>query len=93
MARDPQLQESERHPLDPFPMMDGPPIPWFLAGIIYEHLYRYSGQTLERLAERGGFGWGEVKHLWRDNRHTTPERREIARRVARESLEKLRDAR
>jgi hypothetical protein len=49
----------------PFPMLDGPPIPWQLAEIIYT-AYRDlfgSSQTLERLAERGGFGWAEVAKI------------------------------
>ena len=48
----------------PFPMQNGPPIPWFVAQAIYTHLYRFSGQTLDRLAERGGFSWAEVDYLW-----------------------------
>lgn len=85
--------QSERNALDPFPMLDGPPIPWFLAGIIHEHLYRCD-QSLERVAERGGFAWGEVRVFWRDPKwRTTPEQRALASRVARESLERLRDGR
>ena len=48
-----------------FPMLDGPSIDWITAKKIYEMyscLYGY-GQTLERIAERGGFGWSEVTHL------------------------------
>lgn len=48
-----------------FPMQDGPNIPWSVAQKIYK---LYSGlfgteQSLERLAERGGFGWAEVKFI------------------------------
>lgn len=45
-----------------FPMLDGPAIPWWLAEIVYEGYVALYGdsQSLERLAERGGFGWGEV---------------------------------
>ena len=50
-----------------FPMLDGPDIPWSLAEEIYEKYHvLYHEQTLERLAERGGFGWEEVKHLWKE---------------------------
>lgn len=75
--------------LRPFPMQDGPPIPWFLAEAIYEHVYRFGGQTLERLAERGGFGWGEVKDLWVDrNRQwrTTDAHRAAARQQVLDAL-------
>lgn len=45
-----------------FQMQDGPVIPWSVAEKIY---VLYSGvygthQSLERLAERGGFGWSEI---------------------------------
>lgn len=45
-----------------FPMQDGPAIPWSVAEKVY---VLYSGiygtqQSLERLAERGGFGWAEI---------------------------------
>lgn len=45
-----------------FPMQNGPAIPWSVAEKIYK-LYNamHSGQSLERLAERGGFGWAEVE--------------------------------
>ena len=46
-----------------FPMLDGPDIDWTTAEkiyIMYKALYT-NNQTLERIAERGGFGWGEVK--------------------------------
>lgn len=46
-----------------FPMLDGPPIPWKLARAIHAHLYRHD-QSLERMAERGGFGWREVAFMW-----------------------------
>ena len=47
-----------------FPMQGGPAIPWLIAKAIYDTLYapRYgTTQSLDRLAERGGFGWDEVK--------------------------------
>ena len=45
-----------------FPMQRGPAIPWSVAEKIYA-LYSamFTGQSLERLAERGGFGWAEVE--------------------------------
>lgn len=48
-----------------FPMQDGPSIPWSLAERIYLVYADLSGreQSLERLAERGGFGWAEVPTL------------------------------
>lgn len=45
-------------------MQNGPPIPWFVAEAIYHTVYGHTGQTLDRLAERGGFGWSEVQYLW-----------------------------
>jgi hypothetical protein len=67
--------QSEHDPMEPFPMQDGPPIPWFLAEAIYKHLYRYGGQSLETLGKRGGFGWAEVKAMWCDYRRTTAKHR------------------
>jgi hypothetical protein len=45
-----------------FPMLDGPSIDWRAAEEIYlDYAYLYGRcQTLDRIAERGGFGWGEV---------------------------------
>jgi hypothetical protein len=59
-------EDGHRLSLRPFPMQEGPPIPWFLAELIHRHLYRYE-QSVERIAERGGFGWEEVQALWRKN--------------------------
>ena len=70
----------------PFPMQDGPPIPWGVAKAIYEHLYRYNGQSLERLAQRGGFGWAEVQTLWRDRRRTHAYHRDACVAQARAAL-------
>lgn len=55
---------SERRPN--FPMMDGPPIPWELAEAIWQGYAALfgKGQKLERVGERGGFGWGEVAAFW-----------------------------
>jgi len=46
----------------------GPSIPWWLAERIYKlHCDVYSNsQSLERLAERHGFGWSEVPVLCRE---------------------------
>jgi hypothetical protein len=48
-------------------------IPWGLAEIAYaEYVRRHgSSQTLERLAERGGFGWSELYELlaFKGHRH------------------------
>lgn len=51
----------------PFPIQDGQvrAIPWGLAEILYP-AYGHD-QTLERLAERGGFGRGELGMLAADN--------------------------
>lgn len=53
-----------------FPMQDGPDIDWTTAEKIYEiysGLYG-TGQSLERLAERGGFGWEEVALLVKERK-------------------------
>jgi hypothetical protein len=49
-----------------FPMQDGPPIPWSLARAIYAGYVALFGceQSLERIAERQGFGWSEVPFLY-----------------------------
>lgn len=49
-----------------FPMQGGPDIPWWLAEVIYAgySTAHGTGQSLERLAERGGFGWSEVPIFW-----------------------------
>jgi hypothetical protein len=54
-----------------FPMGDGPPIPWSLAEALYAgYSQRYgTQQSLERLAERGGFGWGEIAIFWNEAGH------------------------
>ena len=54
------VKESDPPPdHESFPMLDGPPITWRTARLIYK-VYGNS-QSLERIAERGGFGWGEVE--------------------------------
>jgi hypothetical protein len=60
--------ERLREALRPFPMQNGPSIPWALAEWIYAEGYRFSSQSLERVAERGGFGWAEVAHFDKENR-------------------------
>jgi hypothetical protein len=66
-----------------FPMQDGPPLPWSVAAVIYEHTYYvlFGGQSLERLAARGGGGYGEVVYCWK---RLTPEQRSIAREAIKE---------
>lgn len=57
------------------PMQDGPPIPWETAETVYvayAALYGTS-QSIERIAERGGFGWSEVAGMF-----DTLRRRDIA---------------
>lgn len=41
-------------------------IPWKVAEVVYEGYKEKFGttQSLERLAERGGFGWGEIALFW-----------------------------
>jgi hypothetical protein len=50
-----------------FPMLGGgPDIGWITAEKIYNELYKVlypNGQTLERVAERGGFGWDEIEYM------------------------------
>lgn len=48
-----------------FPMQTGPQIPWALAEEIYRVYVALfdTRQSLERLAERGGFGWAEVEAM------------------------------
>ena len=48
-----------------FPMQDGPDIDWTTAEKVYKIYSELYGtdQSLERLAERGGFGWEEVAIL------------------------------
>lgn len=57
----------------PFPMMNGPNIGWDVAEMIYRRYCRLYGtdQTLERIAERGGFSWTEVENIWNEDRRQT----------------------
>jgi len=51
-----------------FPMQRGPDIDWQTAEKIYEMYSALYGtsQSLERLAERHGFGWAEVEHIQKE---------------------------
>lgn len=63
-----QLAIAQAREVRRFPMQGGPSIPWALAEIIYAGysvLYGKS-QSLERLAERGGFSWCEVEVIYND---------------------------
>lgn len=51
---------------DLFPMMGGPSIPWELAKAVYDELYVPlfgDEQSLEAIAQRGGFYWSELKQF------------------------------
>jgi hypothetical protein len=60
-----------------FPMQHGPSIPWKLAEAIYAGYSAQYGtqQSLERLADRGGFSWGEVEVLYKDRHNDYQMRR------------------
>lgn len=57
-----------------FPMQRGPAIPWATAEIIYAAYSALFGtsQSLERLAERGGFSWPEVEAIFKDLKRRKP---------------------
>lgn len=61
--------------MKPFPMQGGPSIPWETAEIVYRAYSAIYGtsQTLQRLGERGGFGWGEVEHIFKEFRRSKGE--------------------
>jgi hypothetical protein len=45
----------------PFPIQNGGSIPWWLAEVAFEYYHEnWRGQSLERLAERCGFGVAEL---------------------------------
>lgn len=48
------------------PMQDGPPLPWELAEVVYQAYSHQFGnsQSIDRIAERGGFGWAEVAEIF-----------------------------
>lgn len=50
-----------------FPMFGGPSIPTELAKTIYKEYSKKYGtsQSLERLKQRGGFGWAEVSTIFK----------------------------
>lgn len=49
-----------------FPIQNGGSIPWWLAEIAFEYYHEnWREQSLERLAERGGFGVAELVGLIR----------------------------
>ena len=62
-----------------FPMQDGPAIDQQTALEIYRvyACLHGPGQTLERIGERGGFGWSEVALLWK--RHDQQKARRMCR--------------
>ena len=48
------------------PMLNGAPLPWAVAEAIWEHLYNVlypNYQSLERIAQRGGFGYDEIEYM------------------------------
>lgn len=57
-----------------FPMQRGPAIPWSLAETIYTAYSTLYGtrQSLERLAERGGFSWREVEVIFAELKREEP---------------------
>ena len=81
--------QTDKGPLGPLE------IPWAIAEEAYAAYVRcYGGeQTLERLAERGGFGWLEMDELlpgWRE-RVDVLARRDAELREARELLDGVRE--
>lgn len=52
--------------------MDGPDIDWATAEKIYKVYSCLYGkyQSLDRLAERGGFGWTEVNLFWKRHKES-----------------------
>lgn len=78
-----ESEQRDNGDMRPFPMQDGPPIPWFIAEAIWAQLYRHS-QPLEQVAARGGFGWSEVAFMWGPKWGTTREQRAECHRLARE---------
>jgi hypothetical protein len=57
-----------------FKMQRGPSLPWATAELIYEAYARLYGtqQSLQRLHERGGFGWGEVAVIFSELQKREP---------------------
>lgn len=48
-------------------------IPWWVAEIAHQEYAKYHDQSLERIAERGGFGWLELVLLLGEKWRTTKE--------------------
>ena len=46
-------------------------VPWGIAQLAYNHYSKLYGtsQSLERLAERGGFGWSELYNFLKEVEH------------------------
>lgn len=57
-------------------MQHGPAIPWETAEVLYEAYSTLHGkaQSLERLAERGGLGWGEVQVIFGELKKRYPDK-------------------
>lgn len=72
LAAEVEALRADAEPERRFPMQRGPSIPWTLAEAIYAGYSALYGtdQSLQRLAERGGFSWPEVEHIYncRDKR-------------------------
>jgi hypothetical protein len=52
--------------MKPFPIQGGGSIPWWLAEVAFEYYHeQWKGQSLQRIAERGGFGVQELIGLIR----------------------------
>lgn len=60
--------EKAKQPIRWFRMQHGPHIPWEVAEVLYAGYASAYGtsQTIERMNERGGFGWGEVQGIMKD---------------------------
>ena len=55
-----------------FPIIDGTHIPWEVIEIHEHQALINHGQTLQRLAERGGLSWGEASAVLDDRRFCEP---------------------
>ena len=68
-ARIAELEAAAQVAEKKFPMQGGPAIPWSLGKVIWAgYNAMYPGQSMERIAERHGFGWAEVEVFWNDMR-------------------------
>lgn len=71
-----------------FPVLGSQPaarVPWLFIETHARQVYRNHGQTLQRLAERGGLSWGEIR-LAIEGRRLTFERDPDAESVVRAAL-------